>query len=212
MAKIVSGNLVWIETIDEFQEEQGNHCDSWFPVMAPTADCARLFVVRTRRPARLGAFLCESCGKDEHPDACNLTAEEKEFLTRMQEDLQGLQRALAKEADQRTLMPKYSDEHVQYLLGRIPISVNPYQAGQLRVALREGRHYDYYQQVLSLKDSTACALCHAVTGMLGTKRCDACWELDSRIEELHLWAQTDPGRDRLAYIQKKIQECLLRKE
>lgn len=43
------------------------------------------------------------------------------------------------------------------------------------VEVKDNKHYNRYgDQVIS------CELCDNLTTMLGTKRCDRCWELESR--------------------------------
>lgn len=46
------------------------------------------------------------------------------------------------------------------------------------VEVKDNKHYNKYgEEVIS------CELCDNLTTMLGTKRCDRCWELESRIKQ-----------------------------
>lgn len=39
-----------------------------------------------------------------------------------------------------------------------------------------------YEKFFRLEDKVSCRLCGKLTPMLGTKLCDRCWELESRIK------------------------------
>jgi hypothetical protein len=70
------------------------------------------------------------------------------------------------------------------LSAKFPAAICPYLAGDWRAGTwAKGRKaaQDHHAAQLAELDTVPCGICDAPTRMLGTKRCDRCWELECRI-------------------------------
>jgi len=108
-------------------------------------------------------------------------------------------------------MKPYSPAHIDYLRNNLPQHLSGSIQDALRIALAENDREDYLAVLERLKDFyCACELCELPTHQTGTKRCDFCWELESRIElkqRFKLWSATEEGRvalNRVAVILKRL--------
>jgi len=105
----------------------------------------------------------------------------------------------------------YSEAHVQRLLNSLN---NPTQEEvavyqRLREALNSGAFHEY-RLIAEETQTCLCELCHSVTRHTGTKRCDACWELETRFCEfqLQMWSATARGLATLVEFRDRIEHRL----
>lgn len=96
-------------------------------------------------------------------------------------------------------MQPYSSQHRDYLIQSIPQQIPVAIQGALRIALQEGERETYLAVLKRLVGFCACKLCEAPTHHIGTDKCDACWELHSRIEasRFRRWSETADGHKAL---------------
>lgn len=114
---------------------------------------------------------------------------------------------------------KYSDAHVQHLLSHIDgyarrncLNTDAVDEilGQMRGSLRRG-HHAKYRKLARDNDIRLCDLCHAAISRSHAKLCDACWELDQRLERSRFlfWATTPGGRAALKEAEDDIHNALV---
>ena len=111
-------------------------------------------------------------------------------------------------------MKNYSDQHVEYLISGINNhylrnGMSDSTRNNLILSLREGMHSEYV--AIAAKDNFyLCGLCHIPTNMKGTLRCDACWELEQKLEpsRLSFWSNTSGGRTALNAAKERIEQVL----